>query len=120
IMLKDNHIAVMGAISEAVHKVRHKAGHMVKVEVEIRNEIQLKEPIESEVDCIMFDNMSPTKVKEMIHFVPKHIVTEASGNITLENIADFRESGVDMISLGFLTHSANALDISFNIMEEMK
>src|SRR5699024_1718830 len=100
VMLKDNHIAAMGSISEAVDKVRQKSGHMVKIEVEIGNEYQLKEAIESEVDCIMFDNMTPMEIKEVIHLVPNHIVTEASGNITLENIADFRDSGVTMISLG--------------------
>ncbi|MGP4041724.1 carboxylating nicotinate-nucleotide diphosphorylase [Gracilibacillus sp. D59] len=115
VMLKDNHIAAVGSITEAVNKVRASIGHMVKVEVEIENKQQLQEAITAGADVIMFDNMSPKEIKEQIDLVPSHIKTEASGNITVENIHLFQDSKVDMISLGFITHSAQALDISFNI-----
>ncbi|QGH35097.1 carboxylating nicotinate-nucleotide diphosphorylase [Gracilibacillus salitolerans] len=116
VMLKDNHIAAVGSIKEAVNKVRGSIGHMTKVEVEIENKQQLQEAIAARADVIMFDNMSPKEIKELIDLVPNHIITEASGNITVDNIHSFRGSKVDMISLGFITHSAQALDISFNIM----
>ncbi|UOQ86139.1 carboxylating nicotinate-nucleotide diphosphorylase [Gracilibacillus salinarum] len=120
IMLKDNHIVAAGTISRAVSQVRSTVGHMIKIEVEIENQQQLEEAIEAEVDVIMFDNMSPDHIKQLIHTVPSHIVTEASGSITNDNIAAYSDTGVHMISLGFLTHSAQALDISFSLVEVTK
>lgn len=116
VMLKDNHIAAVGSITEAVHKIRTMTGHMIKIEVEIENKQQLQEAITAGVDVIMFDNMSPLEIKEVIDLVPDYIMTEASGNITVDNIHHFKNTSVNAISLGFITHSAQALDISFNIM----
>jgi nicotinate-nucleotide pyrophosphorylase (carboxylating) len=115
VMLKDNHIAKAGSIFHAVKKVREKLGHMVKVEVETESLQQVQEAVEAKADIIMFDNCSAEKVKEMLKVVPNTIITEASGGITLENIATYRDSGVDYISLGFITHSAKGIDISFNV-----
>ncbi|SFM05272.1 nicotinate-nucleotide pyrophosphorylase [carboxylating] [Gracilibacillus orientalis] len=115
VMLKDNHIAAVGSITEAVKKVRASTGHMIKVEVEIESKQQLQEAIAAGVDVIMFDNMSPEEIRELINLVPNHIMTEASGNITVDNIHLYKDTKVNMISLGFITHSAQALDISFNI-----
>ena len=116
VMIKDNHIAFAGSISKAVAKVRAKAGHMVKIEVETETEEQVIEAVHAGADVIMFDNRSPDEIKEFIKLVPSTIITEASGGIQLTNIADYRDTGVDYISLGYLTHSYKALDISVKVL----
>ncbi|WP_066371207.1 carboxylating nicotinate-nucleotide diphosphorylase [Neobacillus fumarioli] len=115
VMIKDNHIAFAGSIKRAVELVREKLGHMVKVEVETESKEQVIEAVEAGADVIMFDNRTPDEIKELIQFVPDHIITEASGGIQLDNLADYRDSGVQYISLGFLTHSYKALDISVKV-----
>lgn len=118
VMIKDNHITFAGTISDAVETVKSSLGHMVKVEVEIETEAQLKEAIEAKADCIMFDNRTPEEIAEWIGHVPEGILTEASGGITLETLPSYRNCGVDYISLGFLTHSVKSLDISAKVMTE--
>lgn len=115
VMIKDNHIAFAGSILNAVNEVRAKTGHMVKIEVEIENKEQLLEAIEAGADVIMFDNRSPDEVAKFVEITPKHIITEASGGIGLHNLADYRHTKVDYISLGMLTHSFQSLDISLNV-----
>ncbi|MFB5194714.1 carboxylating nicotinate-nucleotide diphosphorylase [Neobacillus sp. KR4-4] len=115
VMIKDNHISFAGSISNAVEAVRKKAGHMVKVEVEVETEAQVLEAVNAGADVIMFDNRTPDEIKEFIQLVPSTIITEASGGIQLANIADYRDTGVDYISLGYLTHSYKALDISVKV-----
>jgi nicotinate-nucleotide pyrophosphorylase (carboxylating) len=115
VMIKDNHISFAGSISKAVAAVREKAGHMVKIEVETETEDQVIEAVNAGADVIMFDNRTPAEIKELIKLVPSNIITEASGGIQLTNIADFRDTGVDYISLGYLTHSYKALDISVKV-----
>lgn len=115
VMIKDNHISFAGSITKAVERVRRQIGHMVKIEVETETLEQIQEAIEAGADVIMFDNRSPEEIKEWIGIVPKNIVTEASGGITLDQLASYRETGVDYISLGFLTHSAKAIDISVKV-----
>ncbi|KHD84562.1 carboxylating nicotinate-nucleotide diphosphorylase [Heyndrickxia ginsengihumi] len=112
VMLKDNHIAFAGSIENAIRTVKEHIGHTVKIEVEIETKEQLLEAIDANVDIIMFDNRTPEEIKAWISLVPSHIATEASGGITLNNINDYAQTGVDWISLGFLTHSVKALDIS--------
>lgn len=114
VMLKDNHIAFAGGIIPAVEKVRKQLGHMVKIEVEIETLEQLKEAITAKADVIMFDNRTPEEVRAFQKIVPEYITTEISGGITLENIGDYQGTGANCVSLGFLTHSVAALDISFN------
>jgi nicotinate-nucleotide pyrophosphorylase (carboxylating) len=116
VMIKDNHISFAGSITKAVEAVRQKAGHMVKVEVEVETEEQVREAVSAGVDVIMFDNRTPDEIKEFIKLVPAGIITEASGGIQLSNIADYRDTGVDCISLGYLTHSYRALDISVKVL----
>ncbi|WP_160721943.1 carboxylating nicotinate-nucleotide diphosphorylase [Bacillus sp. USDA818B3_A] len=116
VMIKDNHISFAGSISKAVEAVRKKAGHMVKVEVEVETEVQVLEAVQAGADVIMFDNRTPDEIKEFIKLVPAGIITEASGGIQLSNIADYRDTGVDYISLGYLTHSYKALDISVKVL----
>ncbi|MDR7001505.1 carboxylating nicotinate-nucleotide diphosphorylase [Neobacillus niacini] len=115
IMIKDNHISFAGSITKAVEAVRAKAGHMVKVEVEVETEEQVVEAVNAKADVIMFDNRTPDEIKEMINLVPAGIITEASGGIQLSNLASYQDTGVDYISLGFLTHSYKALDISVKV-----
>lgn len=112
IMLKDNHIAFAGSITKAVEIARTKIGHTVKIEVEIETKEQLQEAIAAGADIIMFDNRSPEEIREWLALVPEHIATEASGGITLENIRTYAETGIQYISLGALTHSVKAFDIS--------
>lgn len=115
VMIKDNHISFSGSITKAVERVRKKVGHMVNIEVETESLDQVKEAVEAGADIIMFDNRSPDEIRQLIKHVPPHIITEASGGITLESIGNFAHTGVDYISLGFLTHSVKALDISVNV-----
>ncbi|WIY60436.1 carboxylating nicotinate-nucleotide diphosphorylase [Bacillus arachidis] len=115
VMIKDNHIAFAGSITKAVTSVKEKLGHMVKVEVETETKEQVHEAVAAGADIIMFDNRTPEEVHEFSKIVPSAIVTEASGGITIENLSKYGKTGVDYISLGVLTHSTGALDISFNI-----
>ncbi|MDR1473783.1 MAG: carboxylating nicotinate-nucleotide diphosphorylase [Lactobacillales bacterium] len=120
VMLKDNHLSYAGGLKEAVEKVRHTQGHMVKIEVEIETKEQLLEAIEANVDVIMFDNRTPAEIKEWRKIVPKRILMEASGKITMETIHQLKGCGVDFISMGELTHSVEAFDISFLDMASKK
>ncbi|WP_050181241.1 carboxylating nicotinate-nucleotide diphosphorylase [Domibacillus robiginosus] len=118
IMLKDNHIAFAGGIEQAVTKAKQSCGHTVKIEVEIESEEQLKEAVQAGADIIMFDNCTPDEIEAWLPLVPAHIETEASGGIELETIRDYALTGIGWISLGTLTHSVQALDISARV--EMK
>lgn len=115
VMLKDNHLAFAGSITEAIRTVKENVGHTVKVEVEIETLTQLKEAVEAQADIIMFDNCTPEEIKEWKKIVPASIITEASGMITKETILDYAKAGIDYISLGVLTHSVKAFDISANV-----
>ncbi|KON70249.1 nicotinate-nucleotide pyrophosphorylase [Peribacillus butanolivorans] len=117
VMIKDNHISFAGSITKALQTVKAKLGHTTKVEVETESADQVQEAVEAGADIIMFDNRSPEEIKQLINLVPEHIITEASGGINLTNLALYRETGVDYISLGSLTHSVRALDISAKVAE---
>lgn len=114
-MLKDNHIDAGGGITNAVAKLKSKLGHMTKIEVEVRNLEELKEAIDAKVDVIMLDNMSPELMAEAVKITDGRALLEASGGITSETIRAVAESGVDIISIGALTHSVKAFDISMKI-----
>lgn len=116
VMIKDNHIECAGSIKQAVEQVKKQVGHMIKIEVETETMEQVIEAVEAKVDIIMFDNCQPDQIRKYIKQVPKEIATEASGGIQLSNLASYRETGVDYISLGFLTHSYQALDMSANLL----
>ncbi|RLJ86753.1 carboxylating nicotinate-nucleotide diphosphorylase [Planococcus citreus] len=115
VMLKDNHIAAAGSITGAVKKVRAALGHMTMIEVEVETEAQLHEAIEARPDTIMFDNQTPETMRRWAQIVPESIRTEASGGIDLEKLAHYRDTGVDVISIGALTHSVSNLDMSMNL-----
>ena len=114
-MLKDNHIDAAGGITNAITKLRTKVGHMTKIEVETRNLDELREALAAGADIIMLDNMSPELMKEAVAITDGRAVLEASGGITDETLRAVAESGVDIISIGALTHSVKAFDISMYI-----
>lgn len=111
-MLKDNHIDAFGSITGAVNALREKAGHMLQIEVETRTLDDVKEALECGVNVIMLDNMSPEQMREACKLINGRAKSEASGNVTLDNIREVAETGIDIISLGALTHSVTAFDIS--------
>lgn len=111
-MLKDNHIDAYGGITNAVNALRAKAGHMLKIEVETRSFDELNEALACGADVIMLDNMSCEDMKKAVEITAGRAKLEASGNVTLDNIRDVALTGVDIISLGALTHSVSAFDIS--------
>lgn len=120
VMIKDNHITALGGITNAVERARALTGHTTPVEVEVETLEQLHEAIKANADIIMFDNRTPEELKAWRALVPSHIKTEASGGITVETIATYRGTGVDVISIGQLTHSVTALDCSLNLVGGIK
>ena len=112
VMIKDNHIALAGSIKTAVAEIKKRVSPMVKIEVETSNLKEVKEALEANVDVIMLDNMSIEKMKEAVKIINGKALTEASGNITLENIREVALTGVDFISSGAIIHSSKWLDIS--------
>ena len=115
ILIKDNHIAVAGGVREAVIAARRNLGHTVKIEVEVETLEQVSEALESRADIIMFDNMSIDLMKQAVKLIEGKAITEASGGITEDNIVEVAKAGVDYISIGAITHSVKALDISLDI-----
>ncbi len=118
VLIKDNHIALAGGITEAVSAAKAMAGHLHKIEVEITNWAQLREAIEAGADIIMLDNQTPdeaAKLVQMARNMNPSVLIEASGGMSLDRVRSFAEAGVDLISVGKLTHSAKAVDISFKI-----
>ena len=115
ILIKDNHIAVAGGIKNAVKAVRTRASHLLKIEVETTCIEEVKQALEAGVEVIMLDNMTPAEMKKAVHYINGRAVVEASGNVTLENIKEIAETGVDVISSGALTHQAKSMDLSMKI-----
>ena len=118
VLIKDNHIALAGGITKAVSAAKLKVGHLHKIEVEISNWAQLREAIKAGADIVLLDNQTPEeaqKLVEMARSLNPNVLLEASGGMDLDRVRFFAEAGVDLISVGRLTHSARALDISFKI-----
>ena len=114
-MLKDNHIDAGGGIQKTVDTLRGKLGHMVKIEVETRDLQEVRQALEARADIIMLDNMSNDDMRKAVELVAGKAKVEASGGITLENLKEVALTGVDIISLGALTHSVHAFDISMKM-----
>ncbi len=114
VLIKDNHIAIAGSVTAALRRARHGVGHMVKIEVEVDLLDQLREALIEKPDVILLDNMSPTQLAEAVRIVGARAITEASGGISPENVAAIAASGVDLIAIGWLTHSAPTLDIGLD------
>jgi nicotinate-nucleotide pyrophosphorylase (carboxylating) len=118
VLIKDNHIALGGGIREVVRRAKEKVGHLHKIEVEVSNWAQLREAVQAGADVVLLDNQSPAECAKLVAMTREmnpQVLTEASGNISLENVREYAETGVDLISVGKLTHSARAMDISFKI-----
>ena len=115
VLIKDNHIAVAGSITKAVKAARKKAPHGIKIEVEVEDLKGVKEAVDAGADIILLDNMPPDKIKEAVDFVGGKVLLEASGGINLDNIKAIAATGVDYISIGALTHSVKAVDLSLEI-----
>jgi nicotinate-nucleotide pyrophosphorylase (carboxylating) len=118
VLIKDNHITLAGGITEAVVAAKQKVGHLHKIEVEITNWAQLREAIEAGADMIMLDNQTPDEAAKLVGMsrdMNPAVMIEASGGMDLDRVRSFAEAGVDLISVGRLTHSARAVDISFKI-----
>lgn len=114
VLIKDNHIAVAGGVTEAVTRVRRGIGHLVKVEVEVDGLDQLQELLAVGADAVLLDNMTPDLLAEAVRLVAGRMITEASGRITPLTAVPIAEAGVDLISVGWLTHSARVLDIGLD------
>ena len=118
VLIKDNHITLAGGITEAVVAAKEKVGHLHKIEVEITNWAQLREAIEAGADIIMLDNQTPDEAAKLVGMsrdINPAVMIEASGGMDLDRVRSFAEAGVDLISVGRLTHSARAVDISFKV-----
>lgn len=114
VLIKDNHIAIAGDIAETVARVRRRAGHMVKIQVEVDTIEQLEILLPLGVDAVMLDNMDPDSMRRAVALVDGRMLVEASGGITPESVAAVAATGVDLISSGALTHSVKALDIGLD------
>ncbi|WP_077369377.1 carboxylating nicotinate-nucleotide diphosphorylase [Anaerosalibacter sp. Marseille-P3206] len=112
VLIKDNHIDAAGGITEAIKRVKNNIPFGRKIEVEAENLEQVKEALEAGADIIMLDNMNIDMMEKAVKLVDKRCATEASGNISLDNINSIANTGVDFISLGMLTHTIKSLDIS--------
>jgi nicotinate-nucleotide pyrophosphorylase (carboxylating) len=118
VLIKDNHIKVAGGITNAVNQVKSSVPKDIKIEVEVTNMDEVAEAVNCEADIIMLDNMNNGQMEEAVKFIAGRAKTEASGNMSLERVKEVAATGVDFISVGALTHTVKALDISMNITQE--
>src|SRR3954464_298488 len=118
VLIKDNHIALAGGVAAAVERAREAVGHLHKIEVEVSTEKDLREAVKSGAAILLLDNLGPEETARLVTLARElspQVTLESSGGITLENVRAYAEAGVDLISIGALTHSARAMDISFKI-----
>jgi nicotinate-nucleotide pyrophosphorylase (carboxylating) len=118
VLIKDNHIALGGGVKLVVRKARESVGHLHKIEIEAQTEEALREAIGAGADIVMLDNQTPEQTAQLVKIareLNERVLLESSGGITLANVRGYAEAGVDLISIGALTHSARAMDISFKI-----
>lgn len=116
VLIKDNHIEAVGSVSLAIQKARSSVGHLVMIEVEVDTLQQLEEAIAAGPDAVLLDNMSIEDLQRAVEMIDGKLVTEASGGITIETISDVAKTGVDVISVGWLTHSVSHLDIGLDTL----
>lgn len=112
VLVKDNHIAAAGGLAQALECLRARSGHLVKVEVEVDTLDQLEEALRFPIDAVLLDNMDTATLKKAVALAGGRVLTEASGGVTLETVRKIAETGVDLISVGALTHSAPRLDLA--------
>ncbi|MDJ1157802.1 carboxylating nicotinate-nucleotide diphosphorylase [Chelatococcus sp. SYSU_G07232] len=115
ILIKDNHIAVAGGVRAALRAAKAAAGHLVKIEIEVDRLDQLAEVVEEGADVVLLDNMPPDMLREAVRLAAGRLLLEASGGVNLDTVRAIAETGVDMISVGALTHSASVLDLGLDI-----
>jgi nicotinate-nucleotide pyrophosphorylase (carboxylating) len=115
ILIKDNHVALCGGIAPAIERARANIGHAVKIEVECDTLDQVRQAAEARADIILLDNMTPDELREAVGIVNGRSLSEASGGVNLQTVRAIAESGVNIISVGALTHSARALDLGLDI-----
>jgi nicotinate-nucleotide pyrophosphorylase (carboxylating) len=116
VLIKDNHITAAGGIGEAMRRIRGRVPHTLKIEVEVKDEVELEEALAAGADVVLLDNMGLPEMAAAVKRVAAKIPLEASGNMTLERVREVAATGVDLISVGALTHSAAAADISLNVI----
>ena len=112
VLIKENHIAAAGGITSAVHRARQRVPHTQKIEVEVRSQDEIIEALEAGADILLLDNMSSEELRACVDLVGDRAITEASGGVTLDSVREIAETGVRLISVGALTHSSRAVDIS--------
>jgi nicotinate-nucleotide pyrophosphorylase (carboxylating) len=115
VLIKDNHIAIAGGVRTALERARAAVGHLVKIEIEVDTLDQLDEVLEVGADAILLDNMNPDALAEAVRRVNKRAITEASGRITVATAPTIAATGVDLISTGWITHSAPILDLGLDV-----
>lgn len=115
ILIKDNHIALCGGVKEAIERARQNASHAVKIEVECDTLAQVEEAVTARADILLLDNMDAETLRRAVEIVDGRAVTEASGGVNLESVAGIAASGVDVVSIGALTHAARALDLGLDV-----
>lgn len=118
VLIKDNHIAVAGGVAKAIQRVRSRIGHMVKIEVEVDTLEQLEIALKEKIDAVLLDNMTVEVLAEAVRMADKKVVTEASGEITAQTAKPIAATGVDLLSIGWLTHSAPALNLSLEFSHQ--
>ncbi len=115
VLIKDNHLALSDGIAAAVKRVRETVGHMVKVEVEVQSLDEVRQAVTAGADAVLLDNMDLEEMAQAVELVGGKVIVEASGGVTPESVAEVAATGVDLISSGWLTHSAPALDVALDL-----
>ena len=115
VLIKDNHIAVAGGVTAALRAAKAHAGHLVKIEIEVDTLDQLREVLAEGADAVLLDNMTPDRLREAAALVAGRIICEASGGVALDTVGAIADTGVDLVSVGALTHSARVLDVALDI-----
>ena len=115
VLIKDNHVALAGSITTAIERVRGTVGHMVKIEIEVDTLDQLEEALSCPIDAVLLDNMSLSDIEQAVSLIDGRLIVEVSGGVTADRVRSLAGTGVDLISVGGLTHSAAALDISLEV-----
>ena len=118
VLIKNNHLAFHSSVAEAVQQARSHLGHLVKIEVEVRNLDELQTALTAGADVVLLDNFTPEETRKAVQLAAGRVPLESSGGITLETVRDFAEAGVDYISIGALTHSVPAVDIHLRVTPE--
>ena len=118
VLIKDNHVAIAGSVTEALKRAKNSVGHLVKIELEVDTLDQLCEALDQGVDAVLLDNMSADMLREAVAMARGRTVTEASGRITPATASAIASTGVDLISIGWLTHSVGILDLGLDFKDQ--